>query len=348
MHSCSHNAEYRKFALTSLRGFGIGKRSFEANVVEESKTLFDELNALNGEPCNPHQYLVNTTSNALFSVVFGQRYEYDDEKFKYLTEKNNKLMGLLGEGSIALLLPMFPMPSNVRDGLRKLSGELFKFIDERIDEHRESFDPENPRDFVDCYLKEMDSKPEPDDPASYLQKNNMRAALYLLFLAGADTTSTTLKWCCLYMMGYPKIQKKIQEELDSIVGRDRLPLISDQDQLPYTRAALLEIQRIVVLTPLSDFHTSSEETTLRGYRIPKGANIVSNFHAIMKDPQVFPEPDQFKPERFIDDDGKYFESEEVCPFGVGKICYIYFFNFHCSLQHVQAGTEYQQMMFCQQ
>ncbi|XP_072037041.1 cytochrome P450 2U1-like [Amphiura filiformis] len=119
-------------------------------------------------------------------------------------------------------------------------------------------------------------------------------------------------------MAYPDIQKKIQEEMDSVVGPNRLPQVSDQEQLPYTRAAILEIQRHVTLTPLSAFHTATDETSLHGYRIPKGATLVSNIYGVMRNPNMFPEPDQFKPERFIDVQGKYFEREEVCPFGVGR------------------------------
>ncbi|XP_072035329.1 cytochrome P450 2U1-like [Amphiura filiformis] len=149
----------------------------------------------------------------------------------------------------------------------------------------------------------------------------MRASLYIMFFAGADTTSTILDWCCLYMMAYSDIQKKIQDEMDSVVGRNRLPQLSDQAQMPLTRATISEVQRHVTMFPLSDFHTASAETTLRGYRIPKGATIVSNIYAVMRDPVAFPEPGRFNPERFINEAGEYFAREEVCPFGVGRrIC----------------------------
>ncbi|XP_072035944.1 cytochrome P450 2U1-like [Amphiura filiformis] len=164
----------------------------------------------------------------------------------------------------------------------------------------------------------MDEKPTPDDPCSYLQKHNMRVVLNMMFLAGSDTTATTMEWCCLYMMAHPDIQKKIQDEMNSVVGRNRLPQLSDKNNLPYTRAALLEIQRHVTMLPLSDFHTAGNEISLAGYCIPKGATIVPNLYAVMRDPISFPEPDQFRPERFIDENGEYFESGRVVPFGVGR------------------------------
>ncbi|XP_072037038.1 cytochrome P450 2U1-like [Amphiura filiformis] len=145
----------------------------------------------------------------------------------------------------------------------------------------------------------------------------MKAALNSLSLAGIDTVSTTLEWCCLYMMAHPDIQQMIQEEMDSVVGRNRLPRLSDQNNLPYTRAALLEIQRHATLALLLDFHAAGNETSLSGYHIPKGATIISNAYAVMRDPTAFPEPDHFRPERFIDENGQYFEKSGVIPFGLG-------------------------------
>ncbi|XP_072035376.1 cytochrome P450 2U1-like [Amphiura filiformis] len=319
-HSYKHMAEYRKFALHTFRGFGIGKRSFEANIAAESEILLQELDALAGKPFDPHHFLVNCSTNVLFAVVFGKRHDYDDENFRFLSESNSRLVHLVGSGGWSVMLPKY-YPNNDTKEMLHLMKDVLDFLDKRIEEHRENFDVENPKDFIDEYLKAMSAAPKSDDPCSYLQDENMRAQLYLLFMAGTDTTSTTLDWCCLYMMAYPDIQKKIQEELDSVIGRNRLPQVSDQEQLPYTRATLLEIQRHVSLLPLSVFHTASDETSLHGYRIPKGATIVSNLYAVMRDPNMFPEPDQFKPERFINDEGKYFEREEVCPFGVGRrIC----------------------------
>ncbi|XP_072019395.1 cytochrome P450 2U1-like [Amphiura filiformis] len=319
-HSYKHSAELRKFLLTAFRGLGIGKRSYEADIVEESKALMDELNAQEGKACNPHHYLLNTTSNVLFKILFGKRHEYDDDKFRYLLDLNHRSMELFGSGAWSVMLPYY-IPSKESKELIKVQGDIYAFLDKLIDEHREHLDAENPVDLIDLCLKEMDEKPTPDDPYSYLHRRNMRAALNLLFLAGGDTVSTTLEWGCLYMMAHPEIQQKIQEEIDSVVGRNRLPLLSDRNNLPYTRATLLEIQRHATLTPLLDFHAAGSATSLSGYCIPKGATIILNSYAVMRDPIAFPEPDQFKPERFIDENGEYVESREVIPFGMGRrIC----------------------------
>ncbi|XP_072019396.1 cytochrome P450 2U1-like isoform X1 [Amphiura filiformis] len=318
-HSYKHNAELRKFLLTAFRGLGIGKCNFEANTVEESNALVDELNAQEGKACNPHHYLGNATTNVLFKVLFGKRHDYDDDQFRHLLDLNHRLMELLGAGGWSVFLPSY-FTSKHSKKLLKFKEDINAFLDKLVDEHREHVDAENPVDFVDLCLKEMDEKATPDDPYSFLQKRNMKAVFNLLFLGG-ESVSATIEWFCLYMMAHLDIQQKIQEEIDSVVGQNRLPLLSDQNNLPYTRATLLEIHRHVSLSPLSDFHAAGNETSLFGYRIPKGATIISNLYAVMRDPIAFPDPDQFKPERFIDENGEYVEKKEVIPFGVGRrIC----------------------------
>ncbi|XP_072018592.1 cytochrome P450 2U1-like [Amphiura filiformis] len=317
VHSYKHNAELRKFLLTAFRGLGIGKRSFEADIIEESKALLDDLNAQEGKACNPHHYLGNTTANVLFNILFGKRHDCDDDRFRHLLDLNHRLIELLGAGGWSVLLPFY-FPSKDSKELLKLHKDITVFLDRRIDEHREHFDAENPVDFIDLCLKEMDEKPTPNDPYSYLHEYNMKGVLYLLFMVGSDPVSTTLEWCCLYMMAHPEVQQKVHEEIDSVVGRNRFPQLSDQNNLPYTRATLLEIQRHVTLLPLNDFHAAGNETSLSEYRIPKGALIISNLYAVMRDPIAFPEPDQFKPERFINENGEYVEKREVIPFAVGR------------------------------
>ncbi|XP_072046398.1 cytochrome P450 2B19-like [Amphiura filiformis] len=315
-------AEFRKFDRNCFRGFGIGERSFEDNIVAECKAIAQELDGYKGIPCNPHHFFVNGSCNVLFSIVFGERRGYDDEQFRHLTDLNSRIVYLIGAGFWHMIRPKYCDYLNRESGeILEIIQDIYEFIDTHIEKHRQDLDAENPKDLIDLYLKAMEDAPKPDDPFSYLQEDNMRGALYMMFFAGADTVSTTLDWCCLYMMAYSDVQKKIQKEIDSVVGRNRLPQLSDQTQMPFTRAALLEVQRHVTLLPLSVFHTASADTTFRGYRIPKGATIVSNLYAVMKDPIAFLEPDRFNPERFINEAGEYFAREEVCPFGVGRrIC----------------------------
>ena len=84
--------------------------------------------------------------------------------------------------------------------------------------------------------------------------DNLKVTMFDLFLAGSETTSTTLTWAYLFMIRYPEVQEKVQQELDQVVGTDRLPSCSDRPNLPYTEAVLMEVQRCGNITPLGVQH----------------------------------------------------------------------------------------------
>ena len=100
-------------------------------------------------------------------------------------------------------------------------------------------DLQDPRDFTDSMLIEI-SKTTDKSSSFYGESGieNLRNTLFDLFLAGSETTSTTLTWAALYMVRYPHIQKKVQEELDQVVGQNRRPSIKDKPNLPYTEVSL--------------------------------------------------------------------------------------------------------------
>ncbi|BGO88536.1 hypothetical protein NBRC10512_003366 [Rhodotorula toruloides] len=123
-----------------------------------------------------------------------------------------------------------------------------------------------------------------------------------IFGAGVETSSGSLIAFVLAMVTHPEAQRKAQQELDQVVGSSRSPTWDDEANLPYCRALLKEVLRwrpVAVLggTP----HASTEDDIYDGYRIPKGSTILCNTWAIHRDPAYFPEPDLFRPERYIED-----------------------------------------------
>ncbi|KAH7401090.1 cytochrome P450 [Phaeosphaeria sp. MPI-PUGE-AT-0046c] len=121
-----------------------------------------------------------------------------------------------------------------------------------------------------------------------------------LYLGGADTTVSSLMTFFLAMTLFPEVQGKAAEELNSIIGSDRLPISTDRDQLPYIEAVMKETHRWHLVLPMCLPHTSIAEDTCRGYRIPKGAILLPNNWHFTHDPETYPDPMVFKPERHLD------------------------------------------------
>lgn len=139
-----------------------------------------------------------------------------------------------------------------------------------------------------------------------------------LFIAGAETTSTTLTWLFLYIAMFPEKQEKLHQELDRIVGNSRLPCLADRPDMPYTEAVIHETLRFSTLVPFSLFHNTLKDVEFQGYTIPKDTMIIPNVYEAHFDPIVWGDPENFRPERFLTKDGKFQRHEAMIAFSVGK------------------------------
>lgn len=140
-----------------------------------------------------------------------------------------------------------------------------------------------------------------------------------LWIAGMETTVTTLRWAILAMMKYPHIQKKVHDEIDAVLSKDKLPSMVDRQSMPYTMATLNEIQRWGNILPINLFHTNDTDFQIANYKIPKGVVVIPQISVLAIDEKVFPSPSEFKPERFLEADGKALAKvEQFAPFSLGK------------------------------
>ncbi|KAJ7867799.1 cytochrome P450 monooxygenase [Mycena leptocephala] len=120
-----------------------------------------------------------------------------------------------------------------------------------------------------------------------------------VYFAGTEALSVCLQAFVLAMVAYPDVQKKAQAELDNVVGKDRLPNFGDESSLPYCNAIVKEVLRWNPPAPLASPHLSVNSDIFEGYEIPAGSIMVSNLWKILNDPEIFPNPRQFRPERFL-------------------------------------------------
>jgi len=120
-----------------------------------------------------------------------------------------------------------------------------------------------------------------------------------VFLGGADTSVTAIMNLVLAMLKYPDAQRRAQEEIDRVLGNNRLPSFEDREHLPYIEALCLELLRWQAIVPLAFIHTVGDDDEYRGYHIPTGTMIVPNTWAIAQDESQYPDPLGFLPERWL-------------------------------------------------
>lgn len=153
-------------------------------------------------------------------------------------------------------------------------------------------------------------------------EKTIREALATLYTAAADTTVSSILTAFLAILLRPDLHIKAQAELDAVTGRERLPTFEDRPRLPFVDAVCKEVLRWRPATPLALPHAATEDNIYEGFFIPKGAVVFGNTWAILHDPTVYPEPDAFKPERFLNQDGTLRDDPVLMSaFGYGKrIC----------------------------
>jgi len=205
--------------------------------------------------------------------------------------------------------------------VRRSYNTMIKFAETTMRSHAKSFDAtEEPSDYIDAYLKHAAQSAPGSSFHGAKGHQSLRSSLMDILMAGSETTSTFLNWAVLLMIKNPEMQRRVQSEIDSVCGKDRLPSLNDRGSLHYTEAVIHEISRFTAIVCLSIPHwvTDDIKTSDGRYHLPANTMIFPNLYHVMNNPEVFPNPRQFNPDRFIDTNGKFVKHEHNIVFGLGK------------------------------
>ncbi|KAM5237228.1 cytochrome P450 2F1 [Ctenodactylus gundi] len=309
----------RKFSIQILRNFGMGKRSIEERILEEGNFLLEELRKTAGEPFDPLFMLSRSVSNIICSVVFGSRFHYDDERLLTIIRLINDNFQIMsspwGEtyNIFPNLLDWVPGPHR---RIFQNFGHMKDLIARSVRDHQASLDPNSPRDFIDCFLTKMAQ--EKQDPLSHFHMDTLLMSAHNLLFGGTETVGTTLRHAFLILMKYPKIQARVQQEIDRVTGPSRLPSMDDRAAMPYTDAVIHEVQRFADIIPMNLPHRVTKDTAFRGFLIPKGTDVITLLNTVHSDPSQFRTPQEFNPEHFLDASQSFKKSPAFMPFSAGR------------------------------
>jgi len=307
--------EQRRFSLKTLKDLGFGRTSSESIIQEEASLLVDYFL----ENCKQDFHVQSTMSipviNVLWRMVASKRFQMDDTKSMNIMVALTASAGT--SSSLRRFLSMIPgcnkyFVGNLAGKFREIVDKLYSMFRDSIKDHRETLDPAAPRDFIDFYLLEIERNNNEN-----FSEDQLLVIILDLFLAGAETTSTSLKWAILFMTLNQEVQDKCRAEIFEVVGT-RQPNLADMKKLVFCQATILEIQRLSCTVPSSLNHRVMEDTNIEDFFFPKDSIVIANFYYMLKSPVFWKEPSVFKPERFIKNGNLQKDFPQMMPFSVGR------------------------------
>ncbi|TRY56535.1 hypothetical protein DNTS_022791 [Danionella cerebrum] len=316
---------HRKVALSTLRAFSMAnsktKKTFEQHVVGEAMDLVQMFLKLSteGRFFNPSYEFTVAAANVMCALCFGKRYGHDDPEFRTLLRRVEKFGETVGAGSLVDVMPWlqtFPNPiRSVYQNFKNVNKEFFAYVKGKVMQHRDTYDPEVTRDISDAIIGVIEHGKE-----STLTKDFVESTVTDLIGAGQDTMSTAMQWILLLLVKFPSIQRKLQEQIDKVVGRERLPSVEDKADLAVLEAFIFETMRFTSFIPVTIPHSTTSDVSIEGLNIPKDTVVFINQWSVNHDPEKWLDPHIFNPWRFLDENGALDKdlTNSVMIFSIGK------------------------------
>ncbi|ETE72391.1 Cytochrome protein, partial [Ophiophagus hannah] len=249
-----------------------------------------------------------TVANVVSALCFGKRYSQSDEEFLSVIQMSHdmiKASGVFNPADFIPCLRYLPLPA------AKVARAFYGKFNNFVAQHNVL------RDITDALIN-VSNERKADEKIVTLSNEKIIITVNDIFGAGFSTLSSCLQWIFLYLINNPEIQMKIQEEIDGKIGQ-RPPKFEDRKDLHYTEAFINEVFRHSSFIPFTIPHCTTKDTVLNGYYIPQNTCIFINMYQVNHDENLWIDPDIFKPQRFLNENGELNKSliEKVLIFGIG-------------------------------
>ncbi|KAH9319494.1 hypothetical protein KI387_021263, partial [Taxus chinensis] len=265
---------------------------------------------------NMSTFAQSLISAIIWRILVGTKYSGDDvagndqgKEFSNMVEEVSSTVTAVNLGDYIPYIDWLDL-QGIKKRMRKANGFFDRVVQKIIEEHDnvKSRQASNVKDIIDVLLE-----------LSGNDTLNIKAIIFDMFLGGIGTIGTALEWTMSEMVKNPRVAKKLQEEIESVVGKDRIVTESDLGSMEYLKCVVKESLRLYPPAPLLFPHESTQDCIVGGFFIPQKTRLMVNVWAIGRDPAVWDDPLTFKPERFIGKDIDIFGRDfNILPFGAGR------------------------------
>ncbi|KAJ4788368.1 hypothetical protein LUZ62_039614 [Rhynchospora pubera] len=251
-------------------------------------------------------------------ISIGQHSGTEDwyKEIQAVMKECSLLMGSFNPGDYFAWLPWLSHVTGLERKLNKTCEWADRVLETIIENHTKKL---KGGEREECFLDIMLNFMEDESKDIYLGRDNIKAIIMDTFGAGTESTSITINWVMAELIRNPKVMKKLQEQIRSIACSRSLIQEEDLTEMAYLKAVIKEALRLHPTGPLLVPRELIQDTTINGYHIPSGALVLVNVWAIGRDPKIWDNPDDFRPERFLGSQVDYKGQDfELIPFGAGR------------------------------
>ena len=336
--------EFRKKVFKSgLRIFGNGIEQAEERVERAVQNLLKEIEAMEGQPFSPTKFVARAIISQMWEWISSKKYPLDHPTVKTLHKLITEIGVLVARATLYQLIPWLSyLPTTFNRKLKDIVKTREKVLVPELQAHSNTYSSSVTRDLIDSFIGAYEKERAKETGINVGSIEDIQFLMLEILDGASDTSSSITTWFILYMLLNQDVQRKIHEELDRVVGRDRLPRWQDAKNLPYLQATLCEVLRHSRLVPVH-LTNAIRDTVISGYHIPKRTPVFINVYHIHRSEKEWLEADTFKPERFLDDNGMFVgwtTFPSFMPFGIGRrecpgqaLGKIMIFSFASALMH---------------
>eukprot|EP00253_Pinus_taeda_P007156 PITA_07156 len=292
-------------------------REEEVSAMIRSIINFD---ANNGDRAiNINQAVSSLATAIICRMTFGKK--YSDQDTKAISSMVKEGLLLFGAFNIGDYLPYLDWMDlqGLNRRMKKLHTTQDQLLEKIIDEHVAENGANIRHNLVDVLLSASKDK----DRQFQISRDSIKAIIFDILLGGSDTAPTIIEWAMSEALRNPPVMKKLQNELERVVGLGRMVCESDLPQLVYLQAMVKETLRLHPAGSIVDRRLSTGSCNILGYEISHNARVIVNFWAIGRDPNSWEDAENFKPERFLERVGSHIDANgdqnfAWLPFGAGR------------------------------
>ena len=290
----------KKEFLKTCGAYNTENQTLNKNILIEVEKLEFVLRCeeSSNKPFSPHRFFTMACTNIISLLILGCRFKYKSKRLQSLinmVEIHHSCLNMMGNNFEKECPYHNPRFSKNKKTIKNNFKDFMEFIDREVENHKKTFNPSKYRDPIDIFLKSLSQK----NSGAMFSRHGLDTTIIEFFLKGSRQISTHLLWTLYCLVEHPSVQDRCHNEIDQFIGQHRQITINDLNSLKYLEATLKEVSRICTIQPLSQPFVSHDCFHLGPNKLHKDSVLVCNYHAIHVDKNVWMNPFEFSPERFL-------------------------------------------------